>query len=340
MKNKKPKIILAGGGTLGSVSPLLAVADRYQADYIFIGSKTGPERKLIEKKEMPFIKISSGKLRRYISWQNFVDFFKIILAFWQSIKILLKHRPDLVLTAGSFVAVPVVWAAWLLRVPVVVHQQDIQVGLANKLMAPFAKRITVTFEDQIKDFDHKKVIVTGNPVRTIKDDTRYKPIVVITGGGKGARSMNSFMAKFVPLLLERYEVHHVLGNSNWDQKLEYENYFPYKFISSGMLNLLSQADIIISRSGMSLITEAASLKKALVLIPIPDSHQEINAGFFAKHNAAVMVKQDSDQIMERYLEKLISNKDLRQGLGNNLYKLFPKNALNDYIILIDKIINS
>ncbi|RJQ34858.1 UDP-N-acetylglucosamine--N-acetylmuramyl-(pentapeptide) pyrophosphoryl-undecaprenol N-acetylglucosamine transferase [Candidatus Parcubacteria bacterium] len=338
MQEKKIKIILAGGGTLGSVSPLLAIAEKYPAEYLFIGSADGPEKKILDKQGIDFVAIKTGKLRRYFSWQNFADILKIKLAFFQSIKILSKYKPDLVLTAGSFVAVPVVWAAWVLRIPVVVHQQDIQVGLANKLMAPYAKKITVTFEEQVADFNHKKVVVTGNPVRVVKDNTEYKPIVVITGGGKGARSMNDFVAKFIPQILEHYEVHHLLGEENWDQRQNQENYFPYKFISQGMINLLSQADIIISRAGMSLITEAASLKKALILIPIPDSHQEINAGFFAKHNAAVMVKQGSDQIMERYLQKLIANVSLRQALGENLYALFPKNAVNDYIILIDSII--
>lgn len=339
MEKNIKKVLLAGGGTLGSVSPLLAVAEKYEADYLFIGSEDGPERKLLEKVDMNFVSISSGKLRRYFDWQNIVDIFKVKLGFFQSLKILFKYKPDIVLTAGSFVAVPVAWAAWFLRIPVIVHQQDIQVGLANKLMAPIAKKITVTFKDQTKDFNHKKVVVTGNPVRSIKDNTEYKPIVVITGGGKGARSMNDFVNKFIPLLLEKYEVHHLLGNSNWDQKYEAEGYFAYKFISQGMINLLSQADIIISRSGMSLITEAASLKKALVLVPIPDSHQERNANFFAKNNAAIVVRQGSDQIMQRYLEKLLENSSLRQGLGNNLYQLFPKYAVNDYIILINKIID-
>lgn len=325
---------------MGSVSPLLAIAEKYEADYLFIGSIDGPERKIIAKQAIKFVAIDSGKLRRYFDWQNFVDIFKVKLAFFKSIKILWQYKPDIVLTAGSFVAVPVAWAAWFLRIPVIVHQQDTQVGLANRLMAPFAKKITVTFEEQTKDFNHKKVVVTGNPVRTIKDHTEYKPIVVITGGGLGARSMNDFVNKFIPQILEHYEVHHILGEENWDQRLDLPDYFPYKFISEGMLNLLSQADIIISRAGMSLITEAASLKKALVLIPIPDSHQERNAGFFARHNAVIMVKQGSDQIMERYLQKLMENETLRRGLGENLYQLFPKNAVNDYIILINEIISS
>jgi len=339
MSDKKVKIILAGGGTLGSVSPLLAIADKYQAEYLFVGSHYGPERKIVKDQDINFVAIKSGKLRRYFDWKNFVDILKIKLAFFQSLGIIGKFKPDIVLTAGSFVAVPVVWAAWLMRVPVIVHQQDIKVGLANKLMAPFANKITVTFKEQTTDFKHSKVVVTGNPVRQMQIEDTYKPIVVITGGGLGARHLNDFVKKFIPQLLKKYEVHHILGDKNWDQKLDLEGYYPYKFIKRGMINLLSQADIVISRAGMSLITEVAALKKALVLIPIPNSHQERNAAFFAKKNAAIMVKQGSDKILGRYLDKLMESDILRTGLGNNLYQTFPNYATNDYIILINKIIN-
>ena len=334
MEEDRKKIVLAGGGTLGSVSPLLAVAEKYEADYLFIGTESGPEREIVH---LPFVSIKSGKLRRYFAWQNFIDFFNVKIAWWQSLKILIKFRPSVVLTAGSFVAVPVVWAAWVLRIPVVVHQQDIQVGLANKLMAPFATKITVTFKEQVRDFKRSKVVVTGNPVRKAKTVEATKPIIVITGGGLGARGMNTFVNEFIPHLLKSYEVHHMLGEGNWDQRLELDGYFPYKLLKNGMIELLSQAEIVISRAGMSLITEVAHLNKPVILIPMPNSHQERNSAFLAKRNAAFMVHQGSHQIMDRYLEKLLGNEELRRGLANNLTKLFPKYAVNDYIILINEI---
>ncbi len=339
MKTRKPKILLVGGGTLGSVSPLLAIAQKCEADYLFVGSETGPEKKIVEAHNIDFKTIKSGKLRRYWSWQNFVDLFRIRIAFWQSMLIILKFKPDIILTAGSFVAVPMAWAGKLMYVPVIVHQQDIVVGLANKLMAPFAKKITVSFPQQQTDFKRKKVVVTGNPVRSLETNViEYRPIVVITGGGQGARGMNEFIMQFIPKLTEHYEVHHILGHNNYDQKLNLENYFAYKEVAGSMMTLLARSEIIISRAGMSLITEAASLKKALVLIPMPDSHQERNAAFFAKNNAAIMVKQGSDKIMERYLDKLIQGANLRKALAENLYNLYPHNAVNDYIILINKIL--
>lgn len=338
MTKKRKKIFLVGGGTLGSVSPLLAISSKYEADYVFVGTKDGPEKKLLASHQMPYVVIRSGKWRRYFSWKNFIDFVNIKLAFWQSVRLILKEKPDIILTAGSFVAVPMVWAAWFLRKPAIIHQQDMVPGLANKLMAPFATKITLTFSEQKKYFNRKKVVLTGNPVRDLVVSPKYKPSVLITGGGLGARGMNHFVAKFIPQLSAKYQINHILGNENWDQRVVWDDYHPYKFVTDDMPKLLSQADIIISRSGMSLITEAASIKKALILIPMPNSHQVKNAEFFAKHNAAIMVNQDSDKIMERYLEKLIVSNELVDGLGKNLYNLFPQNAVNNYIILIDKLI--
>ncbi len=337
MKDKKPKILLVGGGTLGSVSPLLAITEQYDADYLFVGTKNGPEKRVVTSKLIEYMWIYSGKLRRYFDWQNFLDIFRVKIAFWQSIWILTKFKPDIVLTAGSFVAVPVVLAAWFLRIPIIAHQQDIKVGLANKLIAPFVNKITVTFEEQKQDFNQKKVVVTGNPVRKLKEESVSKPIVIITGGGLGARGLNTFVSEFIPKLLKKYEVHHILGEINWNQKLYLDGYHPHKFVLNGMMELLSRADIIISRAGISLITEAAFLKKALVLIPMPNTHQEKNAAFLAKHNAALTVKQDSNHVLDRYLSKLLENSKLRDDLGSNLNKLFPKDAVSKYIKLIDEV---
>ncbi|MCB9802603.1 UDP-N-acetylglucosamine--N-acetylmuramyl-(pentapeptide) pyrophosphoryl-undecaprenol N-acetylglucosamine transferase [Candidatus Nomurabacteria bacterium] len=339
MSEIKRKILLVGGGTLGSVSPLLAVAQKYSADYLFLGTKTGPEKNLIQSAGLNFQEISSGKLRRYWAWSNFVDLFKIKFAFWQSIKILKKFKPELVLTAGSFVAVPVAWGAWFLRIPVIVHQQDLEIGLANRLMAPVAQKITVTFEEQKKYFKQKKVVVTGNPVRQfLTSEKNQRPSILITGGGLGARGFNDFLRKFIPKLSKNFQVHHILGEKNYDQALSLENYHPYRSLNSGMGQLLNQAEIIISRAGMSLITEAAYFRKALILIPIPNTHQEKNAKFFAKHNAAYYCRQGSNQILERYLNKLTTNKVLRDGLADNLFKLFPTKAVDNYIKVIEDVL--
>lgn len=334
----KDKILLVGGGTMGSVSPLLAIAQSYEADYVFVGTKNGPERAVVKVLSIPYTYILSAKWRRYFSLQNFWDLFKFIGAFFQSLYLIARIRPKLILTAGSFVATPVAWAAWFWRCPLIVHQQDIETGLANRLMAPLATKISVVFPDLAKNFSPDKVVVTGNPVRAIKEHKSTKPRVLITGGGLGARGLNSFVSQFIPNILKTHEVHHVLGDKNWDQRLDLPDYFPYRFVTSQMPELLASADLIISRAGMSLISEAASLKKALILIPISDSHQEKNAAYLAGHNAVYVVKQGSTHVMKRYLSKLLTDAKLRSELGQNLYQLFPSDANLKYQQLIKEII--
>ncbi len=329
------KIILVGGDTMGSVSPLLAIAEKYSAEYLFVGTKNGVERKVVESIGIDYKSINNGKLRRYFDLNNFIDIFKIIIGFFQSFKIIYKYKPDLILTSGSFVAVPVVIAGFILRIPSFVHQQDIVVGLANKIMSFFAKKITITFPEQIYNFNYKKTVLTGNPVRSLKKLVEKKPLVVITGGGLGARDFNNFLKEFILIITKKYEVHHILGKNNFDQKLNINNYFPYKFINEGMRELLYNSEFIISRAGMSLISEAANFKKTLFLIPIPGSHQEKNAEFFSKNNSVLFVNQGSRQIMKRYLEKVMSNKELRYALGKNLNNLFPRNPVDNYIKLIE-----
>ncbi len=339
MNTKKPKILLVGGGTLGSVSPLLAVALEFPAEYLFVCSPHGPEKKLIEASNIPIITLRAGKWRRYFSWQNLADIFWLKISFWRSLGIIRKFKPDLILTAGSFVAVPVAWAGWFCRVPVVVHQQDIVVGLANKIMAPLAKVITVTFSEQKNSFHYKnKIVVTGNPVRKITTHENPEKIILITGGGLGARGLNEFVKEFIPYLSSYYTVHHILGQDNWDQRARQENYTAHQFATSEMPDLMSRAELIISRAGMQTITEVAGLSKALVLVPMPNSHQEQNAIFLAKHNAAYLVKQGQHQIMARYLEKLLNSADLRSGLASNLHNLFPKQAVENYVELIKKLL--
>ena len=340
MKPDRAKIILAGGGTMGSVSPLLAIAMSYPADYLFVATQNGPEKEALAASGLKSTYIASARLRRYFSWRNFADIINFIRAFFQSVYVINKFKPDLVLTAGSFVAVPMAWAAWLCRIPLVAHQQDLLVGLANKMIAPLADKVTVVFPEQIKSFKKDKIVLTGNPVRVTAARTdNPRPSILITGGGLGARGLNSFVSQFIPELTKNYEVHHILGEKNWDQRLDLANYYSYQFVSRDMSRLLAAADIIISRAGMSMISEAAVLKKALILIPIPDSHQDKNAAFFAQHNAAYVVQQGSKHIMSRYLSKLTSSDRLRRELGENLYNLFPKNAVKKYCDLIEELLS-
>ncbi|MEK7067448.1 MAG: glycosyltransferase, partial [Patescibacteria group bacterium] len=168
----KKKILLTGGGTGGSVTPLLAVVDELRDfEYLWIGTKYGPEKEMIQKEGIEFKAIAAGKFRRYWSLRNLFAPFLVIVGFWQSLFIILKFKPDWIISAGSFVSAPVFWAGWLLRKKMIVHQQDARAGLANQLMAPLAKVVTVTFAKSLSDYGEEARWI-GNPTRNFKLPTR------------------------------------------------------------------------------------------------------------------------------------------------------------------------
>ena len=140
------KILISGGGTAGSVVPLIALAQKIrekkpESKFLIIGTKKGwPEKQLIKDQKISFSSIYSGKLRRYFDWRNFFDLFLVLIGFIQSIFLIKRFKPDISISAGGFVSVPVNFAAYVLKIPILIHQQDIVPGLANKLIAPFAKK--------------------------------------------------------------------------------------------------------------------------------------------------------------------------------------------------------
>lgn len=364
MDKTKKKIILTGGGTAGSVSPLLAVAEIMpDYDFLWVGTKTGPEKEMVKELGIKFQAISSGKFRRYLSLQNLIDPFRIIWGFFQSIGIILKNQPDLVMSAGSFVSVPVVWAAWLLSVPVLIHQQDVRPGLANKLMAFLADHITVAFEKSLKDYG-KQAILVGNPVRLrlknfvsststenqnplprqqaekIKNIlNKDLPVVLVVGGGTGAVSINNIVAESLGELTKFCQIIHITGIGKKDLEKN-KNYLPFEFLSpNDMAEVLQIADVVVSRAGMGLATEVSFLGKPTIFIPMPDSHQEENAQIFDVHNAAIVLNQKkltSKDFIDN-IKKLLESKNLQEELSKNIKKIIKTDATEKIVEIVKKI---
>jgi UDP-N-acetylglucosamine--N-acetylmuramyl-(pentapeptide) pyrophosphoryl-undecaprenol N-acetylglucosamine transferase len=285
----------------------------------------------------------SGKWRRYFSLNNFLDLFKIFAAGVQSFKILADLRPDLVVSAGSFVSVPLAWAASLRGIPVLIHQQDVRPGLANKLMAPIARAVTVTFEKSLHDYG-VRAVWTGNPVRIVAQqdqaglaEVRNKynlnsalPLVVVTGGGTGSVALNELVAKSVPGLCAVCQIVHLTGTGKASGvAVSTKNYQVQEFIASrNFLNLLAAADLVISRCGLSVLTELSALRKPAILIPLPDSHQVDNAAVFAQAQAAIVLEQKdlSPDILIREVQRVLADAALRSSLANNISKIIKRGA--------------
>lgn len=340
------KVIFSGGGTLGPVTPLLALSEiiktKYpQTEFVWIGTQSGPERALVEKYNIRFITISSGKLRRYFSFWNFVDWIKIIVAFWQSMFLLLKEKPVAVITAGGFVSVPLHLAAWFCNIPAWVHQQDVRVSLANKIMAPFAQVITVAIKENLPAFSDKKTFWLGNPVRQdvftgskeearkIFDLSANLPVVLATGGGTGSHRVNEIILKAAEHLSGKAQIIHITGPDRSQEMSEHAQkilnfYHARKFLTTEMKDAYAIADVVIARAGFGTLSELAALKKPAIIIPLP-GHQEENAAYFAKAKAIVEVNQNEADPYKiaKIIQEFLENKELAQAIGERFYQVLP-----------------
>lgn len=378
------RIVLTGGGTGGSVTPLLAIYQQMSQEkkhqFLFIGGRYLVEKDLAEENKIEFQSIASGKLKRYFDFQNFLTPIFIFIGFFQSLMKLSRFRPDVVVAAGSFIAVPVVWAAWCVRIPAVIHQLDLKKSLANILMTPFAKRVTVSFPPSLKDFPRRKTVLTGNPIRKeIQTGERNEaqrmfnlqsnlPTVLILGGGTGALAINKIVNLSLDQLLSFCQIIHIAGKGKnifqntrltevhrpreisamFDQKNRgksperLERYHVYEFLSDELKFAFQAADVVVTRAGISTLTELALLKKPLIIIPIPDSHQEKNAQYFEKEGAALILNQKllTTEIFTNFIHDLVKNKKKREELSVNMGKMVYSDAADKIIIEIESLVKN
>ncbi len=343
------RVLVSGGGTGGHVYPALAIATelqaRYQAEILFLGSDDGLETEIVPAAGFRFVAIKAGRLRRYISPQTITGVMRVPLGLFQAIGVVRKFRPQVAFTSGGFVAVPAVLAAKVNGVPVLMHQQDVPPNLSNRLAAPLATRISVSFADSLPYFPAKKTRLLGNPVRQAILDARAVapvaakaqlgfdgglPLLLVTGGSQGARHLNQVMARALPALLPHCQVLQVSGKQLFDETRQLaesvlvgqgetmrQRYRLVAYLNEEMPLALQAADIVLCRSGASTLTELAALGKPSILVPLPPniggSPQEANAAMFGRKQAAIVVKNDDltpEVLVERAQAMLASRERL------------------------------
>ena len=346
------KIILAGGGTGGPVIPLMAVAAQIKkmdpnAEFLFVGTKSGPERTLVENAGFKFVSIPVAKFRRYFSLRNFTDLFVFIMSYFKARSIVRAFKPDAVFSVGGFVAVPVIWAARSASVKVVIHQQDAQIGLANKLSAPMAHVITTAFESTAKDFfsgaqphheSARKIEWVGNPVReeffdksvempAILNLHKELPVLLVFGGATGAQHINDIVGQALPELVKSHQVIHVTGTGK-SVDFRHENYHPFEFLGKEFPSALKLSDLVICRAGLSTIAELSVLGKIAVVVPMPKSHQEANAAILKDNSAAVVLNEEefNPENLVRVVNSLKFNPKRRELLSANMSGIMPHDA--------------
>lgn len=279
------KIAFTGGGTIGHVAVNMALIPKAQQkniEVIYIGSKHGIEKEVMIKTfpEVKYYSISSGKLRRYLSFENLKDIFKVQKGILDALAILKKEKPDIVFSKGGFVAVPVTIAAKMLNIKTIIHESDATPGLANKLALKFATRFYTTFEETLQFVPANKADYVGSIVRDdlYSGDTNIgyqltgfsnnKKVIMIMGGSLGSKIINKAVWKNLDVLLEKYQIIHLVGKGNADYSIKKEGYFQKEYISSDLMHLYKITDIMISRAGSNALYEFLALKKPMILIPL------------------------------------------------------------------------
>ena len=308
-----PRIVFTGGGSAGHVTPNLALIDallceEWQIDYI--GSEQGVERDIITPLKIPYYAISSGKFRRYFSWKNFVDPFKIVLGIVQAYRLLRKLKTDVVFSKGGFVAFPIVVAAWLNRIPVIAHESDLSPGLANRLCFPFVAKICLTFPAAKKHFKQQdKVEITGTPIRAelfkgskikglaLCGFQQDKPCLLVMGGSLGAMKLNQALREVLPSLCKKYQVIHLCGKGKLDANLlDHAGYYQFEYVTQELADLFAASDLIVSRAGANSVYEILALAKPHVLVPLSlqasRGDQIQNANYFKQQGISQVIEQD------------------------------------------------
>lgn len=326
-------IILTGGGTAGHVSLNEAIIPSFLNEGYtvhYIGSHDGIEKELIGNAfpEVPYHSISSGKLRRYFSMKNFTDPFRVLLGVGQAYTTIRKVKPTIIFSKGGFVSVPVVMAAKLANVPVVIHESDVTPGLANKLALPFASHIFTVFKETMQHLPNDKATCTGSIIRqqlfegsrekglAICRFPRGKKIILVMGGSLGSVVINDALRSNLPELLQRYNIIHLCGKGNLDPNLDsLQGYRQFEYVTTELPDLLHAANYIVSRAGSNSIFEFLALQKPMLLIPLSAAKsrgdQILNAELFRKQRFAQVLEEEdlTKHSFMKAIEQLIEQED-------------------------------
>lgn len=327
MVKENKKVMLTGGGTVGHVMLNKLLIPEFQKQNIeshYIGSKKGIEKDIISELNIPYHEISSGKLRRYLSFENLKDIFKVVKGVTDAKKILKREKPLFVFSKGGFVSVPVVLAAAAKDVPVYIHESDLTPGLANRIASKFATKVFCTFETTAEQFTDAKAEYLGPVIRPELSSGTHeagyaltgfnsgKPVLIVMGGSLGAKIINAFVHDNIDTLTEKYQVIHLTGKGNINKKIRNVNYKQFEFVGDELADLLAISDIVISRSGSNAIFEVLLAKKPMLLIPLgldqSRGDQIQNAKYFKKQGYAEILKEENLNLENLY-EKLTAIDD-------------------------------
>lgn len=367
------RIIVTGGGSSGHISPALAVIAELQAqaaaqdihlEVRYIGSRQGLEEGLVTAAGIPFSGVVTGKLRRYFSLQNFIDPFRVPLGVLQAWRLVRAFHPQVVFSTGGYVAVPTVLAAWLCRVPILIHEQTVQLGLANRITARCATRIALSFASALHELPRglqSRAVVTGNPVRAmlLEGDPEIGrqwagfpstsgPVVYVTGGSQGSRLVNRAVADVLTGLLQHCCLIHQCGLADLDALKQQAaaldpslqvRYRLEPFLRDELRHVLALADLVVGRAGAGTVAELCLLGKPALYIPLVPTggdEQTRNAQMCVDQGAARLLPQTelSGQSLFGHITELLGDPAQLERLGEAARSLARPHATRDLAALL------
>jgi UDP-N-acetylglucosamine--N-acetylmuramyl-(pentapeptide) pyrophosphoryl-undecaprenol N-acetylglucosamine transferase len=346
------KILLTGGGSGGHFYPLIAVAesineiakkDNLVSAQIFFMSDSAYDTESLIENNITFVPISAGKVRRYASVSNFFDIFKTFFGILSALKKVFSIYPDIVFSKGAYASFPVLMAARILRIPVIIHESDSVPGRTNIWAGKFAKKIAVSYPDAAQYFPKEKVAYTGNPLRksvlnTTKNGAheylnleKNIPTILIIGGSLGAKIINERILDSLPKLVEKYQILHQTGKNNVQEVSKVSDiilgnnpnknrYRIFDYLNNLSLTMSAgAADLIISRAG-STIFEIASWGIPSIVIPITETngnHQRINAYAYARSGAASVIEESNltTNVLLAEIDRILQDKAMREKMS-------------------------
>lgn len=359
------RVLLSGGGTGGHIYPALALADELkrrhpECEILYVGTARGLENKIVPPRGYKLKNIHAEGLPRKLNLDLLRSFTKAFQGLGEARRIIKDFKPDLVLGTGGYVCGPVVLSAYLLKVPTFIHEQNAMPGVTNKILSRFVDRVFVNFAESEKYFKCKdKIIISGLPVRaevltTARDEgiayfglDENKPIMLVSGGSRGARSINKAMVEAYPRLLLESDVQiiHATGRDGYEEtkklildkgidlakysaRIRLEPYLEH------MEYALAACDVTVARAGATNLAEICACGKAAVLVPYPfasENHQEYNARVLADAKAAEMIldKDLNGEILAEKVLHILNDDGLREQMSVESAKLGKKDSLNE-----------
>lgn len=366
----KNKIVIAGGGTGGHMLPMLSVAKELEHKYeiVIFGGRSALEKEIFAKSGYKIHRLFSGKIHRFHSiaayLDNLLNILKLFVGIVQAIVLLAINHPKAIFSKGGYVSLPTAIAAHLLGVPVVLHESDLIMGLANRVVFKYAKKVALSFPVENYNLPLDKIVYSGhilrpevlnstnidiNILKAELDINLSLPTILVTGGSQGALAINKAVAKSLPVLLQNANVIHLCGKNDflWLKEIAqnlHESNGRYVLLdyTTKMIDYMRISDLIVTRAGINTLAEIAALKKPSLIIPYQYSaagHQGVNAKYFEKTAAGKVISDQelNPENFEKEVSELLKDKELLKRLGDNAFNNNQFNGAKVVAKLIDEV---